>query len=259
MSLDYRRIGAEHMLCKVKKTVFVGSGKGGVGKSLVATITSLKLSRLGFKTGLLDLDLHGPAASLILPSKAGYEESREGLKPPVVSGVKVSSISYFLDEAQPIPMRGSDKESTVKEMLSIINWGELDYLIVDLPPGTGGEIAVATRMIKPPKTAILVTQPSKLSVKVMIRAMNYFSKLKIPILGVIINMAGIICGDKLVKPFGRLEVRRELEKYGGKIICEVPIDPEVNYLLEEGKVSKLLDTQFSKALNPLVEIITSKW
>lgn len=256
MTLDYRRVGARKMMENVERVVFIGSGKGGVGKSLVASTITLKLSRLGFKVGLLDLDLHGPVASTIFPSERGYEESREGLKPPVVYGVKVASLSYLVSDEQPVPIRGLDKEVSIGEILSIINWGELDYLIVDLPPGTGDETLTAIRLIDKPKEAVLVTLPSKLSLKVVVRALNYILKLKVPILGVIVNMAGIKCGEELIKPLGRVDVSRELGKYKVKVLSEIPLDPRVNYVLEEGETLKLLDTEFSKALDPVVTAIS---
>ena len=135
-------------LKKSKRIIAVASGKGGVGKSLVASSLALNLSKKGYKVGLLDIDLYGPSSHIILGiKKQGFPEEDKGILPPKINGIKFMSIVYF-SEDKPSAFRGIDVTNIIIELLSITIWDELDYLIIDMPPGIGDEILDIINLIK---------------------------------------------------------------------------------------------------------------
>ena len=146
-------------LRNIKRIISVASGKGGVGKSLVASSLALSLSRKGYKTGLMDLDLYGPSSHIILGVKDVYPQEEKGIVPPEVHGIRFMSIVYYTDD-KPSPFRGTDISNIIIELLAITQWGSLDFLIIDMPPGIGDETLDVIRFIKDSKF-LVVTTPSK--------------------------------------------------------------------------------------------------
>lgn len=182
------RVGViDKRLQDVKRIISIASGKGGVGKSLVACTIALHLSRKGRKVGLLDLDLYGPSSHVILGVKdLRFPEEEKGIVPPLVHDVRFMSIVYFTKD-KPASFRGADVTNILLEILAITQWGNLDYLIIDMPPGLGDETLDVIRFIKKGEF-LVVTTPSKVSMKVVAKLLSMLKELNLPILGLLENM-----------------------------------------------------------------------
>lgn len=182
------------MLSSFKHVIAVGAGKGGVGKSTVATILAFGLSRMGRRAGLLDSDVYGPS----IPKLTGSEDAQpqvdgEGaIIPPVVEGVPVMSMGYLVSPDQAVVWRGPMAQKYVKEFLERGRWGELDYLIVDLPPGTG-DIPLTLAQSIPLTGAVVVCTPQDVALLDAIKAVRMYEKLGVPTLGLVENMSYYIC------------------------------------------------------------------
>ena len=235
---------------KVHRTILIGSGKGGVGKSLIASTMALIMGGLGNKVGLLDLDIHGASVGWLLKGLE-VEESKEGLIPPKVLGVKAMSIA-FLSGERALPMRGDAKSEAIAELLAITNWGELDYLIVDLPPGTGDETLTALKLIPEPKEVIAVTIPSELSGAVVEKLLSLLKALGIEILGIIENMAWLDQITRRIRIFGGGVGKALARKYDVRFLGEIPIDPALNMILSQGAAS-VLRTRFAAELEAIIK------
>ena len=185
--MDVRESVIEKRLNKINRIICIASGKGGVGKSLIASTLALKLKDNGYKVGLLDLDLYGPSSHIILGFKRkGFPEEDKGILPSKVNDIKFMSIIYF-SEDKPSPFRGLDISNIIIELLAITQWGTLDYLIIDMPPGIGDETLDVIRLIKNCEF-IVVTTPSKVTMGAVNKLLLILLELKIPILGLIENM-----------------------------------------------------------------------
>jgi ATP-binding protein involved in chromosome partitioning len=176
----------ERRLKNVKRIVSIASGKGGVGKSLVASALALHLAKKGCKVGLLDLDLYGPSSHIILGVKNAFPKEEKGIIPPKVHDINFMSIVYFTED-KPSPFRGIDVTNIFLELLAITQWGSLDYLIIDMPPGIGDETLDVIRFIKNSEF-LAVTTPSKVAFGAVSKLLKMLQELKLPILGVIENM-----------------------------------------------------------------------
>jgi len=230
---DPRLVLIKKNLSKVKNIYAVSSGKGGVGKSVIATTASLLLAKKGHNVGLLDLDFYGPSCLKILGEEIEFPKEERGLIPPTTHGVKVMSIEYFTKD-NPLPLRGDEISNAITEVLAITIWGELDHLIIDLPPGMGDELLDIIKMIKGAKH-IVVTTPSILSLTVAEKLIKMLKKTKEETFGVILNM-----------------VREEKE-----VDLEAPILGRINYdkKLDSalGNVERILSTNFAKELGEIIE------
>jgi len=181
---------------KIRHKILIGSGKGGVGKSFVAANLAVALAMLGKKVGILDADFHGPDIPKILGLRgASLLASPRGIEPVVSEdGIKVVSLDFMLpDDETPVIWRDPLKVSAIRQLLGEVNWGELDYLIVDLPPGTGDEPLSVAQEMSNPSGIILVTVPSEVSLLDVRRAAGFAKKLNLPVLGIIENMSYYKC------------------------------------------------------------------
>ena len=176
----------EKRLKSIKRIISVASGKGGVGKSLVASTLALNLVEKGHKVGLLDLDLYGPSSHIILGVKDVFPEEEKGISPPKIHGIEFMSIVYFTED-KPSAFRGIDITNIIIELLAITQWGTLDYLIIDMPPGIGDETLDVIRFIKKSEF-LVVTTPSKVAMGAVSKLLKILKELKIPIIGVLENM-----------------------------------------------------------------------
>ena len=176
----------EKRLKSIKRIISVASGKGGVGKSLVASTLALNLAEKGHKVGLLDLDLYGPSSHIILGVKDVFPEEEKGIIPPKIHGIKFMSIVYFTED-KPSAFRGIDITNIIIELLAITQWGTLDYLIIDMPPGIGDETLDVIRFIKKSEF-LVVTTPSKVVMGAVSKLLKILKELKIPVIGVLENM-----------------------------------------------------------------------
>lgn len=185
--MDPRVTIIEERLKSIKRIIAVAAGKGGVGKSTVATGLALVLSEMGYRVGLLDLDFYGPSTHVILGVPEGLQPTEDhGIVPPKVCGIEFISIAYYTGK-NPAPVRGPDLTNALIELLAITRWGELDFLIVDMPPGLGDTTLDAIRFLKN-SHFLVVTTPSRIAYETVSKLIMLLSELKIPIVGVIENM-----------------------------------------------------------------------
>jgi Mrp family chromosome partitioning ATPase len=180
---------------KVKHTVIVLSGKGGVGKSTVAVNLACALADSGFKTGLLDIDIHGPSVPRMMGmADAPIHAEKETIYPvETIWGLKMMSIAFFLKQTEAVIWRGPLKMGVIKQFLRDVEWGELDYLVVDCPPGTGDEPLSIVQLLGKPSGAVLVTTPQEVALDAVKRSVAFCTQVRMPILGVVENMAGFAC------------------------------------------------------------------
>ena len=210
----------------VKNIILVGAGKGGVGKSTVAVNLSVALARLGAKVGILDADIYGPS----LPMLTGLSErptSRDGqkLEPLEAHGVKVMSIGFLVDPDQALIWRGPMVTGALIQLLRDVNWGDLDYLVLDLPPGTGDVPLTLAQNVRA-AGVVLVSTPQDVALADVIRAKLMFDKVSIPVLGIVENMSSFVCPHcrQETAIFAHGGVRTAAERMGIRFLGEVPID-----------------------------------
>ena len=229
----------EKRLKNIKRIISVASGKGGVGKSLVASNLALNLSKKGHKVGLLDLDLYGPSSHIILGVKDEFPEEEKGIIPPKIHGIHFMSIVYFTED-KPSPFRGIDVTNIIIELLAITQWGSLDYLIVDMPPGIGDETLDVIRFIKKSEF-LVITTPSKVAMGAVRKLLEILKELKIPIVGVIENM------KMKESAFIKSEVAKIDITYLGSIGFDNNLEDAI------GNADKLLETDFMNDFETIVE------
>ncbi|MDD5208081.1 MAG: P-loop NTPase [Elusimicrobiales bacterium] len=187
MNIDPRPSVIEERLKNVKRIIAVTGWKGGIGKSVTACSLALLLAKKGFKTGLFDLDFAGASDHLILGAKGLFPKEEKGLEPPLLEGVKFMSVVFF-SENKAVPLRGANVSDAIIELLAITQWGELDFLVLDMPPGINDAALDVMRFAK--KAEVLaVTTPSLIARDVLERSLALYRTLKVPVLGVVENMA----------------------------------------------------------------------
>lgn len=219
-------------LSRIKHTVLVLSGKGGVGKSTVAVNLAQSLADQGKRVGLLDIDIHGPSVpsllNLVGSTVAGTEKSLYPVK--LKDGLRVMSIGFLLrgqDDA--VIWRGPLKYQVIKQFLKDVEWGDLDYLIVDSPPGTGDEPLSVAQLVGTPAGAVIVTTPQQLAITDVRKCITFCRQLKLPVLGVVENMSGFVCPHcrKEVDIFGSGGGRVMAQELGIPFLGQIPLDPRV--------------------------------
>lgn len=230
---------ARRRLSSIKYKVAVISGKGGVGKSFVTTNLAVALALRGRAVGILDADIHGPS----IPKMLGLHGQSMYAGPVGIfplegpAGVRVVSADLMLpDDDSALIWRGPMKTSFLRELLSMVAWGELDYLLVDLPPGTGDEPLTVAQLIKELSGAVVVTTPSDLTQLVVRKAITFCKSLKIPLLGLVINMSHFtcpVCGTRH-RIFGNNDPQNIEQQLGVKVLAEIPIDPRVTESMDAG-------------------------
>ncbi len=215
----------------VKNIIAVSSGKGGVGKSTVAVNLAVALSNNGSRVGLMDADVYGPNVPMMLGAGNRQPEIADGNKllPIEAHGIKLISMAVLVPADKPMVLRGPMLHGVVRQFLSDVDWGELDYLIVDMPPGTG-DVQLSLAQLVPVQGAVLVTTPQKVSLSDVTRAFKMFEQVSIPVLGVIENMSYFVppdMPDKRYNIFGEGGGRKFAEEHGIAFLGEVPIGLEV--------------------------------
>jgi ATP-binding protein involved in chromosome partitioning len=224
----------------VKHVILVLSGKGGVGKSTVSVNLAFALANHGRNVGLLDLDIHGPS----IPKMLGIEDKRpavlaQTIEPVHVTGnLAVMSMAFLLpDTRTPVIWRGPMKMGAIRQFLAEVNWGSLDYLVVDLPPGTGDEALTIAQLAPNVKGAVIVTTPQDVAVMDAIKAAKFIDKLELPVLGIIENMSGMICPHcgETINLFSKGGGKKAAEDLGVPYFGAIPLDPEMVTAGDEGR------------------------
>jgi len=249
-------------MANVKHKIIIMSGKGGVGKSMVTANLATALAMKGRKVGVLDSDIHGPSIPKILGIRGEKPKATEtGIKPVTTpQGVKVISMDLLMgDSEMPLIWRGPLKMKAIRQLLSEVDWEELDYLLVDLPPGTGDEPLNIIQLIPEMDGAIIITAPSDLSQYVVRKAVSMARKMNIPILGIIENMSGFLCpkcGEKH-EILGVGGGRKISEEMNLTLLGQIPIDPKITENTDRGTpfIVKCPESQTAKIFNEIVQKI----
>ena len=212
----------------VEKLIAVGSGKGGVGKTTIAVNLALALQRLGHRTALLDADVYGPNVPLMLGVDQTPEALGDRIQPIERHGLKVMSMGFIAPGDKPLIWRGPMLHNVIQQFLRQVDWGGVEYLIVDLPPGTG-DVALSLIQTSPITGAIVVTTPSDVSLEDARKAVNMFRQVRVELLGIVENMSYLVCPHckERVDVFSYGGGRRTAEEMGVNFLGEVPLDPEV--------------------------------
>jgi len=238
--IDPRIKAIEARLEKVKRIIPVVSGKGGVGKSMVSTILALVLAKKGYKVGLLDLDFHGASDHVILGFEPKeFPEEDRGVVPPEVHGIKFMSIVYY-SEDKPTPLRGMEISDALIELLAITRWEELDFLIIDMPPGMGDQFLDVLRFLKEGEFVVVAT-PSKLAINVIKKLLELLKEQKFKIVGLVENL--------------KLDEEKDIEEIANEFnvpyLVGIPLYKDLDEKV--GDVEELLKSEFSKKIERVVD------
>ena len=249
-------------LARIRRKIVVMSGKGGVGKSTVSAYLSLLLSDRGRTVGLLDVDLHGPSIPRLMGIRAGLDIPEQGAVRPFAFSdtLKVVSLEMVVgDNDMAVIWRGPMKITAIRQFMSDIEWGDLDFLIVDSPPGTGDEPLTVAQTI-PDAEALLVTTPQEVSLADVRKSINFCRQVDLSILGVVENMSGYMCphcGQKS-DVFGHGGGRKMALAMDVRFLGEIPLDPEMMTLGDQGSLHRLRDkpdSPINRAWDPILQKI----
>lgn len=237
-AIDPREIAISARLEKVKRIIPVVSGKGGVGKSLVSTTLALVLAEKGYKVGLLDLDFHGASDHVILGFEPKeFPEEDRGVVPPTVHGIKFMTIAYYTED-RPTPLRGKEISDALIELLTITRWDELDYLVIDMPPGLGDQLLDVLRFLKRGEFLVVAT-PSKLSLNVVRKLIELLKEEGHKVIGIVENM----------KLDDEKDVEKLAEEFGVPYLVGIPFYPDLD--AKVGNVEELMKTEFAEKIREL--------
>ena len=253
-------------LSKIKNKILVMSGKGGVGKSSVASYLSISLAKKGYRVGLMDVDLHGPSIPRMLGINANIAVSPvSGKAIPIepMTNLQVISIESIMgaDKDAATIWRGPIKIGVIRQFISDMDWSDLDYLIIDSPPGTGDEPLTIAQTIKDAK-ALIVTTPQEVSLADVRKSINFCKQVKMEMLGIVENMNGLKCPHcgEMIDLFMSNGGKDMAEKAGVKLLASLPIEPEVVKMADSGRLTEL-DQEgiaFSDEFRRLVDQIVEK-
>ncbi|WP_461865454.1 ATP-binding protein [Thermococcus sp.] len=241
-AIDPRVKAIEARLEKVKRIIPVVSGKGGVGKSLISTTLALALAEKGYKVGLLDLDFHGASDHVILGFEPKeFPEEDRGVVPPEIHGIKFMSIVYY-SEDRPTPLRGMEISDALIELLAITRWDELDYLIIDMPPGMGDQFLDVLRFLRRGEFLVVAT-PSKLAINVVRKLLLLLKEQNLKIFGIVENM----------KLNEEENIRILASEFGTPYLTGIPLYRDLDEKL--GSVEALMKSEFAKNVRDIAEIL----
>ena len=239
---------------KVKKVIGIVSGKGGVGKSLVTSMLAVSMNRKGHHTAILDADITGPS----IPMAFGVADERPAVTPdgrlmiPAKSleGVEIMSANLLLENAtDPVIWRGPVIAGAVKQFWTETLWQDVDYMFVDMPPGTG-DVPLTVFQSLPVDGIIIVTSPQELVGMIVAKAVNMAKKMDVPILGIVENMSYLECPDcgKHINVFGESHTEQVAEEYGLKLLAQIPIDPKIAQMVDGGQIEYIEMPWFEEAV-----------
>ena len=225
-------------MAKIKHKIIIASGKGGVGKSTVSVNLARALQMKGLLVGILDGDITGPD----IPKLLGIEEAKlmqgqDGIEPALADGIKVASMALILSSREtPVVWRGPMKMAAIKQFISDVDWGDLDFLLIDLPPGTSDEPLSVVQLIPELAGAIIVTTPQEVALLDSRKAVNMVKAMKLPVLGIVENMSGLVCPHckESISIFGAGGGESMAEEMNVPFLGAIPIDPKVCALGDRG-------------------------
>ena len=241
----------------IKHIIAIGSGKGGVGKSLVSAMTAVALKRAGFKVGILDADITGPSIPMMFGQKGLLTGTKGGVVPrETKTGIKMVSMNLLVpDPTLPVIWRGPVLAGVLRQFYSDVDWGELDYLVIDLPPGTA-DVPLTVFQIYPLDGIVVVTSPQELANMVVTKALKMAEEMKIPLVGIMENMTHFTCKDgTVVEVFGPSRVRERCKQNGVNYIGGIEINPKYAGHADAGTIE---DVELPPAVADLTKTITGK-
>lgn len=251
----------EEYISEVKNTIAVSSGKGGVGKSTVAVNLALALSETGAAVGLVDADVYGPDIPLMMGARGRPGMFDNKIIPVESHGVKLISIGFFVNEGEPIVWRGPMIHSAIQQFLRDVNWGALDYLVFDMPPGTG-DAQLSLSQVIPLSGAVVVTTPQDVALLDVRKAIAMFRRMNVPLLGIVENMSYFLCPHCEGKTaiFGEGGGRKLAEEMAVPLLGEIPLDPETRRGGDEGLpiVVRKPDSLQAEAFRKLAAAVTAR-
>ena len=253
-------LAAPHEGTHVKHVIAVVSGKGGVGKSLVTSFLAVKMQEKGYKTAILDADITGPSIPQAFGLKTRANGNETGIIPvKTKSGIKVMSMNVLLDNAvDPVVWRGPVIGGAVKQFWTDVLWGDVDYMFVDMPPGTG-DVPLTVFQSLPIEGIIVVTSPQELVSMIVEKALRMADLMKVPVLGVVENMSYFECPDchKKHAIFGNSHVDEAAKKYNIPHVAKLPIDPEFTARVDNGDIEGYGSKYLSETAEFLVQTLES--
>jgi ATP-binding protein involved in chromosome partitioning len=233
-------------LGRVKKVLLVLSGKGGVGKSVISATLSAMMADSGLRVGLMDADIYGPSSALLYNAHELPEEGEEGLTPPTRCGVKVMSVDLFAP-GKPIPLSGSAAQQVVLELLALTDWGDLDYLVVDMPPATGDIMLSFTSLGMKDVAAVVVSMPDRLSINVAHRVLALLRSGRVQTVGILGNM---------LRASNSGGLRKLSKEFNVPLLGLLHYDAGVTKAVEESDIDGLLATEFARELGRSMKQLT---
>lgn len=242
----------------VKNIIAVGSGKGGVGKSTIAVNLAITLSKLGYAVGLMDADVYGPNVPLMMGVRQTPHAIGQRIQPIETNGVRLMSMALLNPGDKPLVWRGPMLNSVIQQFLRNVDWGELDYLVIDLPPGTG-DVQLTLIQTTPLTGAIVVTTPSDVALEDARKAVNMFEQVREQVLGIVENMSYLEHDGEKLYVFGKGGGARTAELMKVPLLAEIPLDPKTRELGDAGTPIAALKepnaqvTKFEKLARTVIE------
>jgi Mrp family chromosome partitioning ATPase len=242
----------------IQRVVAVMSGKGGVGKSFVTGLLATALARDGYRVGILDADITGPSIPMLFGLKGPVEPGEVGIQPlQSKTGIKVMSMNFLLaSEDQPVIWRGPLIGRAITQLWGDVMWGDLDYLLVDLPPGTS-DASLTTMQSLPVNGVVMVTTPQGLASMIVRKAVHMAQSIGVPIIGVVENMAYFVCPDtaKQYFIFGPSHAEEVTLTAGAPLLAQLPIDPIVTAFCDLGDIEKVNLVEIPKLLDAFIRAV----
>jgi len=236
----------------VRNLIAIGSGKGGVGKTTVSVNLAIALAKAGYKIGLMDADVYGPNVPLMMGVNTTPMANGERIRPLENHGVKLMSMGFLNPGDKPLVWRGPMLHSVIQQFLRGVDWLDLDFLLIDLPPGTG-DVQLTLLQTAPVTGAVVVTTPSAVSLEDARKAVHMFEQVKVPILGVVENMSYLEHAGQRIDVFGEGGGRRTAEQMGVPFLGELALDPAVRIGGDTGRPIALSTNVFTALAERLLE------
>ena len=249
---------APHPMSSIKKVIAVASGKGGVGKSMITSLLAVLLNRQGYKTAILDADITGPSIPKAFGIHTKAEANEDGLLPAKTKkGIEIMSVNLLLeDETVPVIWRGPIIAGAVKQFWTDVIWDDVDFLFVDMPPGTG-DVPLTVFQSLPIDAAVIVTSPQALVSMVVSKAVSMAQAMNIPVLGLVENMSYVECPDckKQIKVFGESNIDTIAKEYGLDVLDKLPLNQELTSLSDQGVIELVSDRYLATTVEKLAAML----